>query len=163
MPLIILGIDPGTRVSGYGIIEVSGSQFRPLDYGCIRPPANEELFDRYYALFENVELLLEKFRPDAVVVETQYVNKNVQSAMKVGMARGTVIIAARRNGIEMFEYSPSTAKKSVVGTGQASKQQVQGMITRLLALSKAPPEDAADALALAICHAQRCNKHVSLC
>lgn len=160
--MIILGIDPGTRVSGYGIIEVRGSSNLLLDYGCIRPPSDYELFDRYLALFESVEGLIEKYSPEAVVVETQYVNKNVQSALKVGMARGAVVIAARKNGIDMFEYSPSTAKKAVVGSGGASKQQVQGMIKMLLNLSQHPPEDAADALALAICHAQRCNNHVSL-
>ncbi len=160
--MIILGIDPGTRVSGYGIIEVRGSTYIPLDYGCIRPPTDYELFDRYYALFESVERLIEKHKPDAVVVETQYVNKNVQSAFKVGMARGSVIIAARKNGLDIFEYSPSTAKKAVVGNGNASKPQVQGMVQRLLSLSLPPPEDAADALQLAICHAQRCNNYVSL-
>jgi crossover junction endodeoxyribonuclease RuvC len=158
--MIILGIDPGTRVSGYGIIEVRGSTFVPIDYGCIRPTASDPLFDRCYALFEGAERLIEKFRPKAVVVETQYVNKNVQSALKVGMARGSVIIAARKNGLDMFEYPPSTAKKAVVGSGSASKQQVQGMVQRLLKLSQPPPEDAADALSLAICHALRCNQYV---
>lgn len=160
--MIILGIDPGTRVSGYGIIEIRGSSYIPLDYGCIRPPEKFELFDRYYALFENVDLLIEKYRPEAVVVETQYVNKNVQSALKVGMARGAVIIAAKKNGLDMFEYAPTKAKKAVVGSGRASKFQVQGMVQRILSLSKAPPEDAADALSLAICHAQRCNQYVPL-
>jgi crossover junction endodeoxyribonuclease RuvC len=160
--MIILGIDPGTRVSGYGIIEVRGSTFVPIDYGCIRPSASDPLFDRCYALFEGVERLIDKFGPKAVVVETQYVNKNVQSALKVGMARGSVNIAARKNGLDMFEYPPSTAKKAVVGTGNASKQQVQGMVQRLLKLSQPPPEDAADALSLAICHALRCNQYVPI-
>jgi crossover junction endodeoxyribonuclease RuvC len=158
--MIILGIDPGTRVSGYGIIEVRGSSFFPIDYGCIRPPAGDSLFDRCYALFVGVERLIEKFGPAAVVVETQYVNKNVQSALKVGMARGSVNIAARKNGLDIFEYPPSTAKKAVVGSGSASKQQVQGMVQRLLSLSQPPPEDAADALSLAICHALRCKNYV---
>ena len=160
--MIILGIDPGTRVSGYGIIQVRGSFYDVLDYGCIRSPTNYELFDRYYILFESVESLLLKYHPEAVVVETQYVNKNVQSALKVGMARGAVIIAARKNGKDMFEYSPSTAKKAVVGHGNASKQRVQIMVQKRLSLQVLPPEDAADALALAICHAQRCNQYVSV-
>jgi crossover junction endodeoxyribonuclease RuvC len=155
---IIIGIDPGTRITGYGVIEMQGSHYRALDYGCVRPPAKAKLSDRYLILFNAIEELLSKYQPHALSVETQYVEKNVQSALKLGMARGTVIIAAKRQGISVFEYAPSKAKLAVVGNGKASKSQVQGMVKLLLQLKELPtPEDAADALALAVCHAQSYN------
>lgn len=151
---VIIGIDPGTRITGYGIIAIKGNTYRLIDFGCIRPPTNLKLTDRYHIIFEGIESLLEKHKTGALVVETQFVQKNVQSAMKLGMARGVIIVAAKRKGIPVFEYSPTQAKKAVVGNGRAGKLQVQNMVARLLALSSLPePEDAADALALAICHA----------
>lgn len=153
--MIIIGIDPGTQVTGYGIIAMENGVLRVMDYGCIRPPASLKLSDRYLVIFEAVEALLEKFRPQALVVETQYVSKNVQSAIKLGMARGVIVVAAKRKNISVFEYAPTKAKLAVVGNGKASKQQVQGMVKLLLNLAEVPtPEDAADALALALCHAQ---------
>lgn len=152
---VILGVDPGTEVSGYGLITAQGRNYTALDFGCIRPPLRFKLSDRYLIIFEGIEYLIEKHRPAAVAVETQYVNKNVQSAIKLGMARGVIIIAAKKRNIPVFEYAPTQAKKAVVGSGKASKNQVQGMIQLLLKLSSPPtPFDAADALALAICHAQ---------
>lgn len=157
--LRIIGIDPGTRVTGYGIIEINGSIYRALDYGCVRPPSQMKLSDRYLILFNAVEELIQKNRPDVLAVETQYVDKNVQSAIKLGMARGIAIIAAKRKGIPVFEYTPSKAKSAVVGNGKASKYQVQGMISLLLGLQEQTmPEDAADALAIAFCHAQSYNQ-----
>lgn len=154
-PQIILGIDPGTVISGYGLIQVNEKGYQPIDYGCIRPPAHLKLSDRYVIIFDSVEELINKYQPTVLVVETQYVHRNVQSAIKLGMARGIVMVAAKRKGIPVFQYAPTRAKKAVVGTGRASKLQVQGMIQRLLNLASPPhPEDAADALALAICHAQ---------
>lgn len=153
--VIIIGIDPGTQVTGYGVIECINNACRAIDYGCVRPPASLKLSDRYLIIFNGIEELLEKYRPQALVVETQYVQKNIQSAIKLGMARGIIIIAAKRKGIAVFEYGPTKAKSAVVGNGKASKVQVQGMVKLLLNLDQIPtPEDAADALALAICHAQ---------
>lgn len=153
-PCIILGVDPGTRVSGYGIITMQNQAYIPLDYGCIRPPQNLKLSERYLVIFDSIEALIEKYRPTALVVETQFVYKNVQSALKLGMARGAVMIAAKKSGLPIFEYAPTVAKRAVTGTGRASKFQVQGMVQCLLKLPAMPqPEDAADALALAICHA----------
>lgn len=163
--MIIIGIDPGTRVTGYGVIEVLGSHFRPIDFGCVRPPPKLKLSDRYLILFNAIEELLKKYKPESLAVETQYIDikKNVQSVIKLGMARGAAIIAAKREGLSVFEYTPTKAKMAVVGNGQASKQQVQGMVKLLLQLQELPtPEDAADALALAICHAQSYN-HSLLC
>lgn len=152
---IILGIDPGTRVSGYGVISIQDHSYIPLDYGCIRPPPRFKLSERYLVIFESVEELIEKYQPTALVVEMQFVQKNVQSALKLGMARGAVLIAAKRKGLPVFEYAPTVAKRAVVGNGRASKFQVQGMVQQILRLAAPPqPEDAADALALAICHAQ---------
>lgn len=159
---IILGIDPGTIITGYGLISSEDSQFIPIDYGCIRPPPSLKLSERYLIIFNGIEELIRKYSPDAVAVETQYVRHNVQSAIKLGMARGMAILAATRKGIPIVEYSPSAAKKAVVGTGRASKYQVQGMIQRLLNLKSVPePEDAADALALAICHAHASQSKMS--
>lgn len=152
---IIIGIDPGTTVTGYGIIEVNNGFYRAVDYGCIKPPAKQKLSDRYLIIFESVCELLEMHEPDVLVVETQYVRNNVQSAIKLGMARGIVILAAKRKGLPVFEYAPLKAKQAVVGSGKASKQQVQWMIQRMLNLAEPPhPEDASDALSLAFCHAQ---------
>lgn len=153
--MIILGIDPGTTITGYGIIKIEGNAYHAVDYGCVRPPPSLKLTDRYLILFNSLEELIEKHRPQALAVETQYVHKNVQSAIKLGMARGIAVIAAKRKGVAIFEYAPSEAKNAVVGNGRASKAQVQGMTKLLLNLAEIPtPEDAADALALAICHAQ---------
>jgi len=149
--LVVLGIDPGTAITGYGIIQEERNRPQALDYGCIRPPSSKKLSDRYWIIFSALCGLIEKHRPDMVVVETQYVHKNVASAMKLGMARGGVIIAAKQFGLPVMEYAPAKAKLAVTGNGQASKKQVQEMIRRLLNLSKAPPSDAADALALALC------------
>jgi crossover junction endodeoxyribonuclease RuvC len=154
--MIILGIDPGTVVSGFGIIEFDGVRFRAVDYGCIRPPPKYSLPDRYLVIYDSVYALLEDHRPDALVVETQYVKNNVQSAIKLGMARGAVVIAGAKKKVPIHEYAPTKAKLAVVGNGRASKHQVQTMVQHLLRLPEPPnPEDAADALALAICHAQQ--------
>lgn len=154
--MIIMGIDPGTVVSGFGIVEYDGVRFRVVDFGCIRPPPKYALPDRYLVIYESVFTLLEEHGPDALVVETQYVKNNPQSAMKIGMARGAVMIAGAKKQVPIYEYAPTKAKLAVVGNGRASKYQVQAMVQQLLRLPELPtPEDAADALALAICHAQQ--------
>lgn len=152
--MIIIGIDPGTVVTGYGIIRVTGNgDYEVVDYGCIRPSSGLKLTDRYLFIFHGIEELVEKYAPEVLVVETQFVGRNVQSAIKLGMARGVAIIAAKRRGVSVYEYAPTKAKLAVVGNGKASKRQVQMMVQLLLKLRELPPEDAADALALAICHA----------
>lgn len=153
---IILGIDPGTRITGYGLIRVLGHGYQPLDFGTIRPAPTLPQAQKYLILFEGVLRLIEKYKPAAVAVETQFVYKNVQSAMKLGMARGAVLLAAAKMGLEVSEYAPKKAKLAIVGNGGASKVQVQKMTQLLLSLPTPPePEDAADALALAICHAHQ--------
>lgn len=152
----ILGIDPGTLLTGYGVVEVDERrQFKAIDYGCIRPPARLPLTERYKIIFKGIEELVQVYSPEAIAVETQYIHKNPQSGLKLGMARGVAVLAAALHEIPIFEYAPAKAKRAVVGNGKASKIQVQTMVQKLLSLPSLPtPEDAADALALAICHGQ---------
>lgn len=155
MDSLVIGIDPGTRVTGYGILKQTGAQISPVDFGCIRPPTKAKLSERYLILYEGISHLLDQFKPTCLAVETQFVQKNVQSAMKLGMARCVAILAATQREIPVYEYTPSKAKQAVVGNGRASKEQVQSMMQRLLNLRELPqPEDAADALAIALCHLQ---------
>jgi crossover junction endodeoxyribonuclease RuvC len=145
----ILGIDPGTIITGFGVIDLDT---KPIDFGCIRPPGKMSLQERYKVIFDSIEALICKYRPIAISVESQFVMKNVQSTIKLGMAKGMVYLAAARASIEVYEYAPKKAKLAVTGHGSASKHQVQKMIQALLRLPVPPePEDAADALALAIC------------
>lgn len=152
--MIIIGIDPGTITTGYGVLKVENNHYTILDFGTICPPPSHKLSDRYLIIFQCLDTLLAKFSPEILVVETQYVHKNVQSAIKLGMARGVAMVAGKLRGLKVFQYAPSEAKKAVTGNGNASKQQVQQMIKYLLNLETVPPEDAADALALAVCYAQ---------
>jgi len=159
--MLILGIDPGTRTTGYGLIRMQGHRCETIDFGCIRPPSKQITHERYLTIFNAIEHLLEKHLPEAVSIETQFFHKNAQSAMKLGMARCTVILAALKRGIKVYEYAPRKAKLAVVGHGNASKFQVQKMVQVILNLRETPePEDAADALALAICHAHHWRKNV---
>lgn len=152
----ILGIDPGTKVTGYGVIRAFDGKIEAIDFGCIRPKDSLSLHDKYLFIFNGVSHLLDKFRPDTLAIETQFVKINPLSALKLGMARGSIIVAARLKGTEVVEYSPSVAKKSITGSGRASKEQIQGMTQKLLKLDRPPsPEDAADALSIALCHAHR--------
>jgi len=150
--MIILGIDPGTRITGYGVIKYHPHKSVALDFGCIRPPGKVASSKGYHIIFQGIEELIVAYKPEALSVESQFMHKNAMSAMKLGMARAMAILAAERAGIPIFEYAPKKAKKAVVGHGSASKEQVQRMIQALLHLETLPPEDAADALALALCH-----------
>ncbi len=152
--IIILGIDPGTRATGYGVIETDLRTYTPLDFGCICPSPKLSLHERYALIHEGIEHLLDLYPIEALSVETQFVSRNAQSALKLGMARGVAILAATKRRIPTFEYAPKNAKLAVAGNGSATKEQVQRMMQTLLNLTEIPkPEDAADALSLAICHA----------
>jgi crossover junction endodeoxyribonuclease RuvC len=154
MKQVIIGIDPGTIITGFGIIEVAPSGLILLDYGSIKPPAKLKLSERYRIIHQSVATLIDKYNPDAMAVELQFVRHNPQSALKLGMARGVIVLAATLKKIEVFEYSPKSAKLAVTGSGSSSKYQVQAMIQKQFCLKAPPtPEDAADALSLAICHA----------
>lgn len=151
---IILGIDPGTVVTGWAVIQEVEGKLEPLDFGCVRPTRNMLLSDRYLTIFEAVQSIIKKYTPDVMAIETPFVDKNIQSALKLAMARGIIIVAAKQSGLSIFEYAPTKIKSSVTGRGQANKFQVQSMVKQILELEKLPePEDAADALACAICHA----------
>lgn len=160
----ILGIDPGSRVTGFGLIKKEKASFSAIDFGCIKPPAKLDIAYRYLVIFEAIENLIIQYQPTALALETQFVYKNAQSALKLGMAKGAAMIAGAKHEIPIFEYAPKKAKLAVVGSGSASKHQVQKMMQLLLNLSKPPkPEDAADALALALCHAQQTPLEGKIC
>ena len=147
-----MGVDPGTQFTGFGIIEPAGRSLISIDYGVITPKKSLPLEKKYLTIFNGIDELVEKYKPDAIAVETQFVRKNIQVALKLGMARGVALVAASRHDIPIFEYAPRKAKQAVTGNGGASKDQVQTMVKVLLNLSNIPREDAADALALEICH-----------
>jgi crossover junction endodeoxyribonuclease RuvC len=150
---IIFGVDPGTLITGWGVIEEMGNRYIPLGFGAITTTAKEIPHLRYLTIFERLEELLEKYTPDALAVETQYVDKNVQSAIKLGMARGIIVLAALRRKIPVFEYTPTKVKQAVTGKGGASKQQVAVMVKILLHLKEGIDSlDTTDALAIAITH-----------
>lgn len=160
--LTILGIDPGTCITGYGVIQHNHFEQKALDYGCIRPPSKAILSQKYLIIFESLAKIMDRYKPDAVAIETQFVYKNPQSALKLGMARGMAVLAATQRGVPIYEYAPKKAKLAAVGHGSASKEQVQRMMQILFKLPSPPkPEDAADALALALCHAHTV-KHVAI-
>ncbi len=153
MPKIIIGIDPGTQVTGYGVISVDRSSITTLDFGCIRPPQKAKLSDRYYIIFQALRTLLKKYSPEEMAIEDQFFSINVQSMLKLGIAKGVAIIAAKEEAIAIYSYSPREVKCATVGTGKATKEQVQRSVARRLGLKTIPePYDAADALAIAICH-----------
>ncbi len=149
----IIGIDPGSRVTGYGVIEVEGNSYRHLTSGCLHV-AEAELGARLKEIFNGVRDVLAEFRPEAMAVEKVFVQRNVDSALKLGQARGAAICAGALSELPIFEYSPNKIKQTVVGKGHAAKEQVQHMVKILLNLRQAPPADAADALACALCHGQ---------
>ena len=149
---IILGIDPGSRTTGYGVIERSQGRVRYLASGCIRLEG-AELAPRLHVIFKGVSQLIQQFQPDEFAIEEVFLAKNASSALKLGQARGAAIVAACDAGLPVSEYSARKVKQSVVGKGAASKAQVQQMMIHLLGLSACPQADAADALAIALCHA----------
>lgn len=152
--MIVLGIDPGTAITGYGVIQVEGNRLKMLDYGCIMTDAALGLEKRLAAIYQEMNQLITRWHPQEVAIEELFFNKNVRTALAVGHARGVVLLSAAHHGLPLGEYTPLQVKQAVVGQGRAEKQQVQYMVKILLNLSKVPkPDDAADALAVAICHA----------
>ena len=148
----ILGIDPGLRSTGFGVLESSGSRLQYLTSGCVKPGAGD-LAARLKSILEGLQEVIEANRPQEVAIEKVFVNANPQSTLALGQARGAAICAAVIAGLPVAEYTALQVKQSVVGKGHAQKQQVQHMVRRLLALPGDPSPDAADALACAICHA----------
>ena len=150
--MIILGIDPGYAIVGYGVIDTNG--MRPISYGAIRTEAGIPIEDRLSEIYDNMTELLRTFRPDHVAIEKLYFNTNEKTAINVSQARGVIVLACVKCGVKVHEYTPLQVKMSVVGYGRAEKAQIMDMTKRLLGLRKTPrPDDAADALAIALCHA----------
>ncbi len=155
--MIVLGIDPGTAATGYGVVEREGAKLRALDYGCVETLPTMDLPRRLLEIHRAVTELILTHKPVQLGVERLFFNKNVQTAFAVGQARGVVLLAAAEHGLPVFEYGPHEVKLAVTGYGRADKRQVQRMVQAVLGMSVLPrPDDAADALAVAICvaHAQ---------
>jgi len=155
----ILGIDPGSRATGYGLIEQQGNRLIHLDNGAIFTESQEALPQRLQTIFQRLNQLIETFRPDAVAVEQVFMARNPASALKLGHARGVALLAGINAGLPVAEYSALQVKSAVVGYGRAGKNQVQQMTRTLLNLAEIAQEDAADALAVAICHAH--SRHLT--
>ncbi|NLJ86788.1 MAG: crossover junction endodeoxyribonuclease RuvC [Firmicutes bacterium] len=152
--MLILGIDPGTGTTGYGIVEVQGSNLQAVDYGAIRTKTTDEMPTRLCTLHDALKELIEASKPDVIAVEQLFFNTNVTSAIAVGQARGVILLTAAQAKIPLAEYTPLQVKQTITGHGRATKQQVGFMVKALLSLKTVPrPDDVADALAIAICHA----------
>jgi len=149
----ILGIDPGTRATGYGLIEQQGNRLLHIDNGAIMTRSESPLADRLLLIYTQLEELIQKFQPDSMAVEQVFVAKNPASALKLGHARGVALLSGVKAGLPVAEYTALQVKSAVVGYGRAAKTQVQQMTRSLLCLPEIAQEDAADALAVAICHA----------
>ena len=153
--MYILGIDPGFAIVGWGIIESSRGNIRPVAYGAITTPAHTPIESRLLMIQRDLEAVIEKYKPEEMAVEELFFNTNITTAIAVAEARGVIICTAHRLGVKVNEYTPLQVKQAVVGYGKAEKQQVIAMVTSLLKLQKPPkPDDTADALAIAICHSQ---------
>lgn len=152
--MIILGIDPGLARVGWGVIRYDGVRFQTLDYGCIETRAGLKTETRLCEIYEQLADLIEKYRPDEMAVEKLYFNTNQTTAIDVAQARGVLILCARQRGVRIAEYTPLQVKQAVAGYGRAEKNQIIMMVTTFLGLKERPkPDDTADALAIAICHA----------
>ena len=153
MGMRILGIDPGLATLGYAIIDKQGNTFRALAYGCFRTEAGLPVEQRLLSLYRDTDRLIKEWQPRVMAVEQLFFNRNVTNAFLVGQARGVCLLAAAQNGCPVAEYTPLQVKQAVVGNGRAAKQQVGAMVRVLLNLAEIPrPDDAADALAVALCH-----------
>ena len=152
--MIILGIDPGLAIVGWGVIESVRGSIRPIAYGAITTPAHTDVEARLLMIQNDIEALIGKYKPDEMAIEELFFNTNITTAITVAEARGVIICTAHKLGVKISEYTPLQVKQAVVGYGKAEKKQVIAMVTSLLKLPKPPkPDDTADAVAIAICHA----------
>lgn len=158
--MIIFGVDPGTICTGFGIVKHKNNELINIHSGIIQPPSNIEIPFRLEFIYNELDRLIKKYKPDEFSIETAFYGKNIQSALKIGYVRGISLLVAVHNGLPTGEYSPREIKKSVVGNGAASKEQVQFMIKKLLYFKKDKMKfDESDALAVAICHCFKVNSH----
>lgn len=149
----ILGIDPGYATIGYGVVEYDNFHFKTIAYGAITTTPDKAFCDRICDIYDDVNTIINKYQPDCVSIEKLYFNTNTTTAIDVAQARGVILLAARKKGTDIFEYTPLQVKQSITGYGRAAKHQVMEMVKNLLQLKSIPrPDDTADALALAICH-----------
>jgi len=161
-PLRIIGIDPGYAIVGYGVLDYASNRFAPVNYGAICTPAEMDFSRRLEKIYDELDLLLTRFRPQAMAVEKLYFTTNQKTAIDVSQARGVILLCAVKHGVDLFEYTPLQVKSSVVGYGKAEKQQVMQMTKTILGLSETPkPDDIADALAIAICHGHSAGSSLS--
>ena len=151
----ILGIDPGLAIVGWGIVDSDRGKVRPVAYGAITTPAHTQIEARLLIIQNDLEALIEKYKPDEMAIEELFFNTNITTGIAVAEARGVLICTAHKHGIKISEYTPLQVKQAVVGYGKAEKKQVIAMVTTLLGLKTAPkPDDTADAIAIALCHSQ---------
>ena len=149
----ILGIDPGYAIVGFGVVDYDGRKFTPVEYGAVLTEANTPFTQRLCAVHTDMEFIFEKFRPDCMAIEKLFFTTNQKTAIDVAQSRGVTVLSAAKRNIPVYEYTPLQVKSAVVGYGKAEKQQVMEMTKQLLGLAGIPrPDDAADALAIAICH-----------
>ncbi len=151
-PVRILGVDPGSRLTGYGLVEATGAEVRFLDCGLIQA-GDDDVALRLKRIFDGLGRMIAEHAPSELAIEKVFVHRNVTSALKLGQARGAALLAASTRALDVFEYSPNEIKQAVTGRGHAGKEQIQHMIRVLLKLKQVPAADAADALAAAVCHA----------
>ena len=152
---ILLGIDPGSRITGYGLIRQVGQKIEYVDSGCIRTSPEAELSQKLLQIYDGICELMDKYAPEEVAIEQVFMHQNPNSALKLGHARGVAMVAAASHRVKISEYSAREIKQAVVGYGAAEKAQVGHMVVQLLSLNSRPQNDAADALAIAICHSNR--------
>lgn len=158
----IIGIDPGYAIVGFGIIEYSKASFSTVQYGAITTPADMDFNSRLKVIYDDLSSILDSFKPDFLAIEKLYFTSNQKTAIAVAEARGVTLLAARQRDIPIYEYTPLQVKQSVTGYGKAIKKQVQEMTKRILNLPEIPkPDDTADALAIAVCHAHSYNSKLS--
>ena len=153
--MVILGIDPGYAIVGYGVIEAKNSRYRPLEHGAVTTKSTQDFNGRLEVIYNSMEAILQKWKPDAVAIEKLFFNSNQKTAIQVAEARGVILLAAQKAGVSISEYTPLQVKQAVTGYGQAQKPQVMEMTKRLLCLTQMPKlDDTCDALAMAIRHGQ---------
>ncbi|MBR2010175.1 MAG: crossover junction endodeoxyribonuclease RuvC [Clostridia bacterium] len=152
--MIILGIDPGLAIVGWGVIEYRAGKFKTLGYGAIRTPAGVRTEERLAGIYRDLNTVIDHFHPEEMAVEELFFNTNITTGIRVAEARGIVLLCGEQKGLHIAEYTPLQVKQAVVGYGRAEKKQVMTMVTSLLGLKETPkPDDTADALAIAVCHA----------
>ncbi|MBR6563168.1 MAG: crossover junction endodeoxyribonuclease RuvC [Clostridia bacterium] len=158
--MLILGIDPGLATVGFGLVMKNGDMYRAIEYGAITTAPKQMIEKRLDEIYDAMIEILTKYKPDCMAVEEIFFNNNITTAIDVSMARGVILLAAYKCGVDIYEYTPLEVKSSVVGYGRAEKQQVQYMVRLMLGLNETPkPDDTADALALALCHGTRITSY----